>query len=275
MTCCLSKVLRIYPCFLLAAMLAVHGASAAPTDDVYSLGPDSQAHEGVPKGTIIGPRTLASLVFTNTTRHYWVYVPAQYDTNKPACLMIFQDGQAFVGTNGDYRIPYVFDNLIYRREMPVTIAVFINPGHLPEQPESSPTNWGDNINNRATEYNELNDRYAKLIVNELLPTLAKDYNISRNPDDHAIAGASQGPSARSPSRGKGRTNSTKSSALSAALRTSAADTFIPTSSAKSRASPSAFFFRTASMTCGAAGATAANIIPSATGTRKTSAWSRR
>ena len=36
-------------------------------------------------------------------------------------------------SKGDYRIPYVFDNLIYRREMPVTIAVFINPGHTPEQ----------------------------------------------------------------------------------------------------------------------------------------------
>jgi predicted alpha/beta superfamily hydrolase len=192
MTRCLSKALLIYLCFLITALLAAHGLSAAPTDDVYSLGPDSMAHEGVPKGKLIGPRTLASLVFTNTTRHYWVFVPAQYETNKPACLMIFQDGQAFVGTNGEYRIPNVFDNLIYRREMPVTIAVFINPGHLPDQPESSPTNWGDNINNRATEYNELNDNYAKMIVNELLPTLAKDYNISKNPDDRAIAGASSG-----------------------------------------------------------------------------------
>jgi enterochelin esterase-like enzyme len=192
MTNFLSETPRKLPCIFLVTMLCVASAFAAPTDDVYSLGPDSMPHEGVPKGTLVGPRTLASLVFTNTTRHYWVYVPAQYDSNKPACLMIFQDGQAFVGTNGEYRIPYVFDNLIYRREMPVTIAVFINPGHLPEQPESSPTNWGDNINNRATEYNELNDRYARLIVNELLPTLAKDYNISRNPDDRAIAGASSG-----------------------------------------------------------------------------------
>ena len=63
----------------------------------------------------------------------------------------------------------------------------------PEQPEST-LNWGDGINNRATEYNELNDNYAKLIVNELLPALEKDYNISRT-DDRAIGGAS---SVRSP-----------------------------------------------------------------------------
>ena len=167
-------------------------ALAAPTDDVYLLGPDSAPHEGVPKGKVIGPLTLASDVFTNTTRHYWVYVPAQYDRTRPARLMVFQDGQAFVRTNSDYRVPYVFDNLIYRREMPVTIGVFINPGHGPQQAESTSTNWGDNINNRATEYNELNDNYAKLIVNELLPALEKDYNISKNPDDRAIGGASSG-----------------------------------------------------------------------------------
>ena len=107
------------------------GAFAAPTDDVYLLGPDSQPHPGVPQGKIIGPATLPSNIFTNTTRNYWVYVPAQYDPAKPACLMIFEDGHAYLNLNGEYRIPYVFDNLIYRREMPVTIAVFVNPGHHP------------------------------------------------------------------------------------------------------------------------------------------------
>ncbi len=190
----LFRARRSWPAaFLLGASLWVGGSSqAAPTDDVYLLGPDSRPHENIPKGKVIGPLTLPSNVFTNTTRHYWIYVPAQYDSAKPACLMIFQDGQAFVGPAGDYQIPNVFDNLIYRREMPVTIGVFINPGHTPEQPESTTTNWGDSINNRATEYNELNDRYARLIVDELLPALEKDYTLSKNPDDRAMAGASSG-----------------------------------------------------------------------------------
>lgn len=175
-----------------AASLLSSSARAAALDEVYRLGPDSQPHEGVPQGKIIGPLTLVSHVFTNTSRHYWVYVPAQYIAERPACLMVFQDGHAFLNLNGDYRIPYVFDNLIYRREMPVTIGVFVNPGHTPEQPESTSTNWGDNINNRATEYNELNDRYARLVIDELLPALEKDYNISKDPNDRAIAGASSG-----------------------------------------------------------------------------------
>jgi len=177
---------------LLLMALTVAPALADSADDLYLLGPDSQPHAGVPQGRVVGPLTLASQVFTNTTRHYWVYVPAQYDPTKAACLMIFQDGHAFVSLEGAYRIPYVFDNLIYRREMPVTVGVFINPGHTPGQPESTSTNWGDSINNRPTEYNELNDRYARMIIDELLPALERDYNLSKNPDDRAIAGASSG-----------------------------------------------------------------------------------
>lgn len=165
---------------------------AAPTDDVYILGPDSQPHEGVPQGKVIGPLTLPSEVFPNTTRNYWIYVPAQYDASKPAALMVFQDGHAFVALDDSYRVPYVFDNLIYRREMPVTIGVFINPGRGPDQKEASASDWGDRINNRPTEYNELNDNYTRMIVNELLPALKKDYNISDRPEDRGIGGASSG-----------------------------------------------------------------------------------
>src|SRR3954471_14942281 len=106
--------------------------------------------------------------------------------------MIFQDGQAFVNPKGDYRVPFVFDNLIYRREMPVTIGVFINPGRTPDQKEATGSEWGDRTNNRPIEYNALDDKYAKLIVDELLPELKKTYNISDKPEDRGIAGASSG-----------------------------------------------------------------------------------
>ena len=170
-----------------AALLA-----AGPLDDVYHLGPDSDQQPGVPQGKMIGPTTLPSNVFPGTTRNYWVYVPAQYDPANPACLMIFQDGHAFMGLKGDYRIPNVFDNLVYRREMPITIAVFINPGHTAQQHEASDKDWGDGTTNRGQEYNALDDKYARLITDELMPELKKSYNISDKPEDHAIAGASSG-----------------------------------------------------------------------------------
>ena len=185
-------LMKLISSLVLGLTLAVTSAFAAPTDDVYQLGPDSLPHPGVPQGSIIGPATLASQVFTNTTRNYWIYVPAQYDPAKPACLMIFQDGHFFVNTNGEYRIPYVFDNLIYRREMPVTIAVFINPGHFPNQTEPTDAEWGDRTGDRPLEYNALDDKYARLTVDELLPAITSQYNISPNPADRAIAGASSG-----------------------------------------------------------------------------------
>jgi enterochelin esterase family protein len=161
-------------------------------DNVYRLGPDSEPHDGVPQGKVLGPLTLASQVYPDTTRNYWIYVPAQYDAANAACLMVFQDGHAFLGPKGDYRIPFVFDNLIYRREIPVTIGVFINPGHGPNQKEATDSDWGDGTTNRRVEYNALDDKYSKLIVDELLPAVKKDYNISDDPDCRAISGASSG-----------------------------------------------------------------------------------
>jgi len=178
---------------LVGVLWCAISASAAPTDDIYKLGPDSQVQEGVPQGKVIGPLTLESKsVYPGTTRNYWVYVPAQYEKEKPACLMVFQDGHFFVNTQGQYRIPVVFDNLIYRREMPVTIAVFINPGRTPQQTEATDSEWGDRTNNRRIEYNALDDKYARLICDELLPVIKKDWNISDKPEDRGIAGASSG-----------------------------------------------------------------------------------
>jgi enterochelin esterase family protein len=106
--------------------------------------------------------------------------------------MIFNDGQAFMNPEGDIRAQNVMDNLIYRREIPVMIGVFINPGRRPDQPEPTPREWGDRTTNRPTEYNSLDDRYARVIVDELLPALDKDYNISKDPEHHGIGGASSG-----------------------------------------------------------------------------------
>jgi enterochelin esterase family protein len=94
--------------------------------------------------------------------------------------------------DGVLRTPNVLDNLIYRREIPVMIAVFINPGRTPEQPEPTPRNWGDRDTNRPTEYNSLDDRYARVVVDELMPVLYKEYNISKDPERHGIGGASSG-----------------------------------------------------------------------------------
>jgi enterochelin esterase family protein len=161
-------------------------------DSQYRLGPDSMPQDGVPKGEIKGPFTLPCKVYPGTQHTYWVYVPAQYDPAIPAALMVYQDGQAFMNPKGDMRAQNVMDNLIYRREIPVMLGVFINPGRKPDQPEPTPSNWGDKDTNRPTEYNSLDDKYARVVTEELLPALAKDYNISKDPEMRGIGGSSSG-----------------------------------------------------------------------------------
>jgi enterochelin esterase-like enzyme len=178
-----------------APAAAPQAPTAAPqpnTDMHYQLGPDSLPREGVPKGEVRGPFVIPSQAYPGTQHTYWVYVPAQYDPAVPASLMVFNDGQAFKDMEGSVRAPNVLDNLIYRREIPVMLAVFINPGRTPEQPEPTPQEWGDRTTNRPTEYNSLDDRYARVIVDELLPALAKDYNVAKDPERRGIGGASSG-----------------------------------------------------------------------------------
>ena len=177
----------------LAAAIAVAQTPQTPDPNIhYHLGPDSLAEDGVPKGEIRGPYTLPSKAYPGTQHTYWVYVPAQYDPAVAASLMIFNDGQAFMAPNADIRAQNVMDNLIYRREIPVMIGVFINPGRRPDQPEPTLSEWGDRTTNRPAEYNTLDDKYASVICDELMPVLYKEYSISKDPEQHGIGGASSG-----------------------------------------------------------------------------------
>jgi enterochelin esterase family protein len=167
-------------------------AQEANPDVFYQFSPDSVPQNGVPTGEMKGPFTLPSEAYPGTQHTYWVYVPAQYDPAVAASLMIFNDGQAFKDMAGDIRAQVVIDNLIYRRELPVMIAVFINPGRRPDQPEPTLASWGDRDTNRPTEYNTLDNKYARVIVDELMPVLYKQYNLSKDPERHGIGGSSSG-----------------------------------------------------------------------------------
>lgn len=161
--------------------------------DDYPLGPDSlERRVGVPKGRMEQFQFNTSKVFPETTRDGWVYIPAQYDGTKPAALMVFQDGQAYISETGQQRVPLVFDNLIAKGEMPVTIGVFINPGHRGEN--APPANGWGNRSNRSFEYDSLGDAYARFLLEELLPFVAEKYalKLTDDPEMRAIGGMSSG-----------------------------------------------------------------------------------
>ncbi|MCY2963471.1 MAG: alpha/beta hydrolase-fold protein [Planctomycetota bacterium] len=176
-------VLAAFACVALS-LAPITPASAA---DDYTLGPDSMVQEGVPQGTTTKHQWLNSKVFAGTERDYWIYVPKQYDGSKPACVMVFQDGGSYVDAKGQFRTTVVFDNLIHKGEMPLTIGIFLNPGQVPateagQKPRS----------NRSFEYDTLSDQYARFLLEEVLPEVGKTYRLSDRPEHRAIGGISSG-----------------------------------------------------------------------------------
>jgi len=155
-------------------------------DSLYKLGPESFRKEGVPKGSVTKYEWQSKLY--NNFREYWVYVPAQYDSDRPTALMVFQDGHTYVNDSGDFRVPVVYDNLIHQKKLPVTICLFLNPGHnTKEYPENR-----YRASSRADEYDVLNDKYATMLIDEIITELRKKLNISNDPKMHGIGGLSSG-----------------------------------------------------------------------------------
>ena len=172
------------------------------SDADYKLGPDSMPKENVPKGELSEHVWKDSKVFPGTTRRYYVYVPEQYDGSTPAALMVFQDGHAYTAPEGQFRAPVVMDNLIAEGAMPVTIGVFIDPGHLDPLPERP--GWKPTPKNRSFEYDTLSADYSRLLLEEILPAVAKDYKITDNPELRAVCGISSGGIAPQLTRMNGR-----------------------------------------------------------------------
>ncbi len=133
----------------------------------------NQAFLGGRSSTTSGARAVSSPAPTAATG----YVPAQYTASEPALLTVFQDGHLYLDPEGEMRVPVVFDNLIHRGEMPVTIGVFVDPG----EPE-----------NRNAEYDTFSDAYATFLLTEILPNIRDRYLVTDDPDQWAIGGGSSG-----------------------------------------------------------------------------------
>jgi hypothetical protein len=173
--------------FLLVVSFAIGAVPIAqntgPVD--YALGRDSQAQAGVPTGTVTQHKLAPGRFYPGTTHNYQLYVPAQYDPKRPAPFMIFLDGNGYAGDA--IRVPVVFDNLIARGELPPMIGIFVNPGVLPALSEQSQNRY-----ERIFQYDSQTPRFANFLVDELIPEVAKSYNLSKDPNDRGIAGTSTG-----------------------------------------------------------------------------------
>ncbi|MFL6212398.1 MAG: SMP-30/gluconolactonase/LRE family protein [Blastocatellia bacterium] len=176
--------LRLTLVLLVFVLLATFGHA----QQEYPQGPDSKPQPDVPKGEVLKFSFDHSKIFPGTVREYWVYVPAQYTPDKPACLYVNQDGI-------QWQAPVVFDNLIAKKEMPVTIGVFVMHGRV----AATDANAALDRFNRSYEYDGLGDSYARFLLEELLPevetkktTDGRAIRLSHNANDRAIGGSSSG-----------------------------------------------------------------------------------
>ncbi len=169
---------------ILFSLLLLSAAMALPAQD-YTLGPDSQPQEGVPKGTVTKFVLPPGKSYPGTPHNCAVYVPAQYDASKPTPFMIFLDGSQALGNS--MRVPVVFDNLIAKHDLPPMIAIFVDPGILPVVSDADQNRY-----NRIYEYDSVTPRFSEFLLNELIPAVARNYNLSKNPDDRGLSGVSTG-----------------------------------------------------------------------------------
>lgn len=158
----------------------------------YPLTQDSLVTERIRHGELRGPFEFHSQVFAGTVRRYWVYVPAGYRRRggETPNLLVFQDGQRATNPNGSLRVQNVLDNLIAKGEIPPTLGIFITPGNLSE---TYPDNLNmSNPNHRREEYDDLDDDYTRMLIDELLPEVARSYRFTDDPRRRVIGGTSSG-----------------------------------------------------------------------------------
>ncbi|MBW8734956.1 MAG: esterase family protein [Asticcacaulis sp.] len=156
----------------------------------YPLTADSLVQANVAHGRLEGPFEFHSTLIPNTVRRYWIYVPAGYDASRPPNLLVFQDGQRATNPDGSLRVQNVLDNLIAKRDIPATLGVFVTPGNVSEH---YPDTLGmSNPDHRAPEYDALSDTYARMLIEELLPQVARTYAFTSDPKRRVIGGTSSG-----------------------------------------------------------------------------------
>jgi enterochelin esterase-like enzyme len=180
----------------------INGAKFGGRLDLPAFSPWSYQQTGIPSGTLSPKLLHISKIYDGMKSEYWIYVPAQYDPQKPAALMVFQDGEWYLDRNGNNPALNVIDNLIAQKQIPVMICVFINPGDIESSPGTPTFNlvkkysdeWKRTLKDsmRSTLYDTVSDRYVRFLRDEVLTEVESKYNIRKDAYSRAITGLSSG-----------------------------------------------------------------------------------
>jgi enterochelin esterase family protein len=178
--------------------LAVTPAPARTKDNVefiigpdYTWAPEVTRREGVPQGKVheFTMNSEDSKIYPGIAKNkegvvpykraVTVYIPAHYKPGTATPFIVAQDG---VRAYAKF-LPTVLDNLIADKRVPALVAIMIDSG------------GGDSKGSqRGLEYDTVSGVYTDFIETEVLPRIAKDYNVTftKDPEGRATMGGSSG-----------------------------------------------------------------------------------
>lgn len=161
-----------------------------------------QAQEVHPAGVLSERLHHVSRVYDGMESDYWTYAPSGYDATKPVALMVFQDGEGYLGAQSNHWALPVLDRLIAEKKIPMMIAVFVNPGSIEKATgtatyrfvEGYSKKWSRTMKDsmRSTEYDTVSDRYGRFLRDELLVEVGKKYKLRMDASSRGITGSSSG-----------------------------------------------------------------------------------
>jgi enterochelin esterase family protein len=164
------------------------GKAVGQRRDVAGYNPDSYPKAGVPKGTLSEKKTITSKLYPGATADYWIYASPGVDPSKPSPLMVWQDGQG-VAAGADLsglRLFTVTENLIAQKLLPPMVHVMISPAINPAETQPNRRSL------RSIQYDTVSDKYARYLMEEVLPEVEKIYKLRQDGYSRAIAGESSG-----------------------------------------------------------------------------------
>ena len=112
-----------------------------------------------------------------TEREVNVYIPAQHISGTPAPLLFCHDAMGMHDQKPAPYLPTILDNLIAEKRLPAMIAVMVMPS-----------------NQRSLEYDTVSGKFTEFVEAEVLPAVAKKFNITftTDPNARATLGGSSG-----------------------------------------------------------------------------------
>ena len=166
---------------------SIYHPALPPQSNLFPPPADFQQRPAGGEGQTLTFEMSGSAIFPGTTRTITVYIPAAYRADKPACVYIGLDALSF-------RAAMTLDSLISDHSMPVTIAIGVAPGVVASAKDPQDPRF-----DRSFEFDTLDDRLARFLLEEVLPEVQRRRTpggqpilLSSRADDRAIGGASTG-----------------------------------------------------------------------------------